>query len=176
MKTSDKNYLYNYYIYPPKCKTIYFEINSFQSFEFNISKLFELKTNTIYTFIFHNLPLDYGIIKINGEKINTGDYKIEWQAGKDKFYFESNNYNITPKYDIIYNISIKETYSSICNISIIIKECYHSCKGCIEDIDSETNDNMHNCIECKEEEKYFHYAQEENNCYNEEEMKAKFTG
>ena len=35
---------------------------------------------------------------------------------------------------------------------------------------------MHNCIECKEEEKYFHYAQEENNCYNEEEMKAKFTG
>ena len=175
-ETSDKNYLYNYYIYPPKCKTIYFEINSFQSFEFNISKLFELKTNTIYTFIFHNLPLDYGIIKINGEKINTGDYKIEWQAGKDKFYFESNNYNITSKYDIIYNISIKETYSSICNISIIIKECYHSCKGCIEDIDSETNENMHNCIECKEEEKYFHYAQEENNCYNEEEMKAKFTG
>ena len=103
-ETSEKNYLYNYYIYPPKCKNITFEINSFQSFEFNLANLFEEKTNTKYTFIFHKLPFDYGIIEINGVQINTDDYKIEWQAGNDKFYFKSNNYEITSKYDIIYNI------------------------------------------------------------------------
>ena len=47
-------------------------------------------------------------------------------------------------------------------------ECYHSYQNCTEDID--TNENKHNFISYKKEEKYFPYNNKPNNCYNEEEM------
>ena len=116
---------------------------------------------------------DYGIIKIGKEEINSTDYILEIQPEMDYFYFTSNNYNITNNYDIVYNISIKETYSAVCKITLKINACYQSCKNCFENIDSSTDEN-HNCIDCKEKENYFHYSEEENNCYNEQEMKQKF--
>ena len=171
--TSNKNYLYKYYIYPPKCENKTFEITTFGSLEINLTKIFEKKTNTKYYLKFNNLASDYGIIKIGKEEINSTDSIVELKPEMDYFYFTSNNYNITNNYDIVYNISIKETYSAVCKITLKINACYQSCKNCFENIDSSTDEN-HNCIDCKEEENYFHYSEEENNCYNEEQIKQKF--
>ena len=78
-------------------------------------------------------------------------------------------------YNIYYTISIKETYSTSCKISLTIKKCYHSCKGCTIDLNSIIDINFHYCINCKEENNYFPYSDKINNCYNETEMTEKFT-
>ena len=171
-ETTTNNYLYNYYIYPPKCKDISIQINSFQTFELNLLDLFENKTNTKYYIRFHNLPSSYGIIKIGQENINSNDYKKELKPERDKLYFISNSYQVTNKFDIIFNISIEETYSSICKIALTINECYHSCQGCYYNI-YESSQTNHNCIKCKNS--YFPYSEQiNNNCYNEQEMKDNF--
>ena len=173
-ESSNKNYLYNYYIYPPKCKDISKIILSYQSFVINLLDLFENKTNTKYYIRFHNLPTSFGIIKIGEKNITSIDSRIELKPERDKLYFFSNSYQGINISDIIYNISIEETYSSLCKISLTINECYHSCKGCYYDINNSNNTN-HNCINCKEEYNYFHYSeQQKNNCYNEQEMKENF--
>ena len=171
-ETSTNNYLYNYYIYPPQCRDISKKINAYQSFEINLLDLFEKKTNTKYYIRFHNLPSVFGIIRIDEEIINSIEQKKELKPERDKLYFISNSYQITNNYDIIFDISIEETYSSTCKIILTINECYHSCKGCYNNI-YESNHTNHNCITCKNG--YFPYSGQLNtNCYNEQEMKDYF--
>lgn len=172
-ESSTHNYLYKYYIFPPQCYDVTKQINSFGKFEIDLFDLFNKRTNTKYYIRFDNFPSSYGIIKINEEEISSIDYKIEIKAETNKIFFISNNYQTTNNYDIIYNISIEETYSTKCKISLRIQECYHSCKGCSLDISS-SNFELQNCIYCKEEEDYFPYSEKTNNCYNEQEMKNNF--
>ena len=170
------NYLYQYYIYPPKCQDTSLHINSSQPFEINLSNLFEIKTNTKYYFIFLELPLNYGTIKLGEDIINSINEKIEYMSEKENLTFYLNNNKMFKNFDFIYNISITETYSSVCKITLINDECYHSCKNCSEDILTEINENQHYCINCKEEEGYFPYTDKpSNNCYNEQEMNESFT-
>ena len=169
-QTSSKNYLYKYYIYPPKCKNVSMRINSFQKSEISLSELFENKTNTKYYIRFHYLPASIQIISIGDERINSHNYKFQIKSEKEKLYFIYNSYEAKKNYDIIYNISIDETYSSTCKISLTINECYYSCKGCYYDINN-SNSTNHNCINCKEEYNYFPYSEKLNNCYNEQEIK-----
>lgn len=172
-ESSTKNYLYNYFIYPPQCKDIFKQILSYQSFEINLLDLFVNETNTKYYIKFDNLATLYGIIKIGEEEIKSIDTKIELKPEKDKLYFISNSYEITDNYEIEYNILLEETYSSKCKISFSIIECYHSCKGCILDF-NKSNDTNHNCINCKEESFFYPYSEKPNNCYNKIEMKDNF--
>ena len=82
----------------------------------------------------------------------------------NKLSFTSNNYEVVNNYEIFFNISIAETYSSVCKIVLTIKECYHSCKGCLHDKDSATEDN-HGCINCKEEQGYYPSPEDSTNCF-----------
>ena len=172
-ETSIKNYLYNYYIYPPQCKNVYQKINSFQIFELNLSELFEKDTNTEYYISFPELPNKYGIIKIGEKEISSTNSKIELKPEKEKLYFISKSYQALNNYDIDFQILIKETYSSKCKISLTVKECYYSCRGCIFDINN-SNFSNHSCINCREDEKYFPYSEKPNNCYKEQEMEKYF--
>ena len=60
-ETSEENYLYKYYIYPPTCQDISKKITVFHGEEFT---LFIKETNTKYLIKFSKLPFDFGISKL----------------------------------------------------------------------------------------------------------------
>ena len=174
--SSNKNYNYNYYIFQPKCNNISIKINSFQNIEINLIDLFNRITNTKYYISFLSMAPNYGIIKLEQTTITSLNNKIEITTDMNKLYYIfSNTYEVINNFDIIYNISIEETYSSTCKISIIANNnCYHSCRGCNERTNIIINENEHNCLNCNEESNYFPYTEKPNNCYTKEEMEQNF--
>ena len=111
--TSSNDYLFQYYIYLPKCKNILKNVNSFQNFKLNLSDLFERRTNTIYNIKFENLPSEYGTIKIGEEIVAQSiDYKIETDPEEAKLFFLSDFNEVSNSIKINFIISIEETYSS----------------------------------------------------------------
>ena len=167
-ETSSKNYLYNYYIYPPKCKNYFKQINSFQELEINFNELFERDTNTKYYIQFDKFPTSYGIIKIGESQIKKAKLNIELNPEIANLYFISNSYEEI-NLEIFYDIIIEETYSSKCKISLNINKCYKSCKGCTMN-NNNSNETHHNCKECKEEDNYYPYSEKPNNCYTKKDM------
>ena len=163
-ESSTQNYLYQYYIYPPVCNDISKQINSFGEFEINLKDLFKRETNTEYFIKFDNLPSEYGIIELENIIISNTDDLNFITPKMNKLSFTSNNYEVLNNYEIFFNISIAETYSSVCKIILMIKECYQSCKGCLHDKDSATVDN-HGCINCKEEQGYYPSPEDSTNCF-----------
>ena len=83
-------------------------------------------------------------------------------------YISLNNNEVLNKYEIIYNVSIEETYSCEGRIYIIVNPCYNSCERC-EWINNGPTYENHNCIKCKEG--YYPSPFIESNCYTEQEMK-----
>ena len=162
--TTKNKYLYQYFIYPPKCNNITMELKVFESSEINLSSLFIRKTNTKYYFHFLNFPSDYGILKIGEEEINYDNNKIEYKNEEESLSFKSNNNKVINNFDILYELLIDETYSTICKISLKISGCYQSCDQCLENNFLETSEYNHNCQSCKEEENYFPYVEKPNNC------------
>ena len=117
--TSSNDYLFQYYIYLPKCKNILKKINPSQDFELNLSDLFERKTNTIYSIQFENLASDYGTIKIGEETVaEPMVYKIETNPELAKLFFISDHNDISNSIKINFIISTDETYSSKCYINL----------------------------------------------------------
>jgi hypothetical protein len=166
-ENSNQKFVYEYYIYPPECQNISTNVTPFNEIEFI---LFQKKTNTQYYITFNNLPFEFGESKLNGIELNNINEEIEINKDEAKFTFISNNNNSTDNFDIIYNISILETYSTECKISLSIKSCYKSCKNCSLYSD-QSNETNHNCIECNEEKGYYHILNlEKSNCYTEQEM------
>ena len=166
-ETSNDICVYEYYIYPPECQNISANITPFNEIEFI---LFKKKTNTKHNIIFNNLPFEFGISKINGIELNNAKEEIEIKDDEVIFSFISNNNYLPNNIDITYNISILETYSNECKISLSIKSCYKSCKNCTLYSD-ESNEANHNCIECNEEKGYYHFLDSKSsNCYKGEEI------
>ena len=160
-ESSDEKYLFKYYIYPPKCKEIVIEISSFGEVEII---LFEKKTNSNYYIRFFNLPMDFGYLSINGDKVKSIRQNILILDEKVNLSFTSTTNKITDNFKIKYEISIEETYSSKCNIFLTIKPCYKSCKRC------KWINNNHICTLCKEEEGYYPFLQDNSNCYTIQEI------
>ena len=164
-ETSTDNYSYKYYIYRLISKYPFFYLNSFGTGNKQIpSNIIDIDTNTKYFIKFQNLPLEYGILKIDDYEINSTNEFIEITREMN-LIFTSNNYNTTNQLKILYEIKIQETYSVTCTLTLTIKECYHSCKGCTVD-NSYSNENEHNCKECKEG--YFPDSTKPSNCYEPE--------
>ena len=167
-ENSEEKYLYEYFILPPSCGNVTDKLNILDTYQKNLNDFFARKDYFNYSLQFINLPLPYGLAKINDETILTENYELEIQDDEEKiFYFKPNN-SLVDEVSIIYNISQK-TYSSICEIKLNILKispCYHSCEICSvsEDKSSEVN---HNCLVCKEN--YYPHLEEPNNCYNKEE-------
>ena len=80
------------------------------------------------------------------------------------FDFISTNDEIVDKFEILYTISIQETYSSQCKIELTILPCYDSCNRCSKD-KSSSNSEDHNCLEnnCKED--YYIDPTKNTNCF-----------
>ena len=129
--TTKTNYLYQYYIYPPKCNNKTMELKVFESSEISLSSLFTIMTNTKYYLRFLSFPADYGILKIGEKEINSENNEFEYKPG-EILSFESKNYKVTNNFEILYNLSIEESYSTTCKISLNISGCYHSCRECFE--------------------------------------------
>ena len=138
-ETENGNYLYQYYIYPPICKNYTDKINNLIKKEL---PLFEKKTNTKYFIQFIKLPMDLGTYSLNGEEITNINQNIEIERDKAIFSFISTKQEIEP-FDILYNVSIEETYSAICHISFTNKPCVepNNCNN-----DETTNDGYHSDI------------------------------
>ena len=163
-ETSDENYLYEYHIYPPKCNNYSKILYVFSEETFILS---EKKTNTRYYIKFRNLPLYYGISKLNEIKINSINEEMEMDNELIKFSFASTNNEVIHDFNIEYEISTEESYSVICTISLTIKTCYKSCKTCTVDY-VHSSDDQHNCIEC--DEGYYFFPLQNSNCFTEQEM------
>ena len=127
---SDENYLYEYHIYPPKSNNYSKILYVFSEESFNLS---EKKTNTKYYIKIRNIPFEYGISKLNEIEINSINEELEVENELIKFSFASTNNKTIQDFYIEYEISIEETYSAICNISLTIKTCHKSCKTCTKD-------------------------------------------
>ena len=112
-ETSTEKFVYEYYIYPPECQNISSNITPFNEKEFI---LFHKKTNTQYYITFNNLPFEFGISKLNGNELNNMNSKEVIEEDIANFSFISNNNNTTDNLEMLYNISIEETYSAECKI------------------------------------------------------------
>ena len=116
------NDIYQYLIYPPKCKDISIKLNISQSISINFDGYYERKENFKYYLKFKNLPIDYGTIKINEKNITSIKEKVELKDNENFFIFLSDKYEVVSNYKINYNISIEETYSAQCSIYLTIKQ------------------------------------------------------
>ena len=163
---------YAYYIYIPDCidKTysiiIYHSINEdkIENKE-SINNFFTRKANTKYYIEFQNIPEDYGNLILNNEIISFNTSKILINENNSNIFdFVSTNDKYINDYEILYNISIDETYSAQCKIKLTILPCYKSCKKCSKD-DSSSNSEDHNCIEnnCKSD--YYTDPTKSTNCF-----------
>jgi len=72
-------------------------------------------------------------------------------------------------FELLYTISIQESYSNQCKIELTILPCYDSCYRCQKK--SSTNSESHNCFEnnCKED--YYVVPTKNTNCFKREEKK-----
>jgi hypothetical protein len=61
-----------------------------------------------------------------------------------------------------YEVSIEETYSSICTIRVENKACYSSCRSCSSSSENADSFN-HYCIGCKDG--YYPFLEDGINCY-----------
>ena len=164
-KDSESN-IYEYFIFPPSCKKNEILMIVYQTFKVNLSDLFERKTNTNYYISFNNIPTNFITLKVNDKIINNSNIMLIEEI-ENYLYIISNNEIELKNYSIDFNISIEETYSKICHISLTIEPCYSSCKKCSQSI-YYSNSNEHNCIECKEN--YYPFNDKNSNCYTKEEF------
>ena len=175
---SSQKKTYEYYISYPECQNkeyaiiVYHSINEDKiGTEESINNLFVRKTNTQYYIEFENIPSDYGDFTINGELINQNNIKFMVENENPYIYdFISTNDEIVDKFEILYTISIQETYSSQCKIELTILPCYDSCNRCSKD-KSSSNSEDHNCLEnnCKED--YYIDPTKNTNCFKISEKK-----
>ena len=124
-KNDNEINIYEYFIFPPVCHNIQITITSYQKEKVNISNLFERKTNTNYYISFDNLPINFATFQINDNIINNND-KILIEDIENYLYIISQDGTEIKNYTINFNISIEETYSKGCEISLNIEPCYHS--------------------------------------------------
>ena len=110
--------------------------------------------------------MDFITLQINEQIINNSN-KILIADGENYLYIISNDDREIRNYSIIFTISIEETYSKKCQISLTIEPCYSSCKRCSESIYN-SNLDEHNCIDCKEN--YYPFENKKSNCYSKEEF------
>ena len=114
----EPNNIYEHRIYPPKCTDIIISSFNNKSSSIGLDNLFERKTNTKYYISLDTISNENFKYYINENDINNSWEKIEL---KDMNYFkyELRNIKEIKNIEINYNISIEETYSEVCTISIV---------------------------------------------------------
>ena len=176
----NENDIYQYFIYPPKCKYISIKLNISQSISINFYDYYYRKENLKYFLEFIDLPNEYGTIKINGENIIFTNQKVELQDNENCFIFLSDKEKVVSNHKINYIISIEETYLAQCSIDLTIKQlndsfdaiplnqesiCHSICETCLGGpiLDEIGIIKNQNCINCSEG---YNLMFETNNCYD----------
>ena len=175
---SSQKKTYEYYISYPECQNkeyaivVYHSINEDKiGTEESINNLFVRKTNTQYYIEFENIPSIYGNFTVNGELINQTNNKFIIENENQYIYdFISINDEIVNKFEILYTISIEESYSSQCKIELTILPCYDSCNRCSKD-KSSSNPEDHNCLENNCKDNYYVDPTKNTNCFKISEKK-----
>ena len=160
------NNIYEYFIYPPICNDKQISITSYQTTSIKISDLFKIKTNTKYYISFDNIDINFAELKINDNIIKNKE-KILIENKENYLYIISKDNSEKKNYIISYTVSIEETYSTTCQISLTIDTCYQSCKKCSKG-KSISNDKEHNCNECNEN--YYPFEIKKSNCFTKAEI------
>ena len=176
---SSQDKLYEYYIFIPECINLSYTIIVFHSLNQDkienketINDFFTRKTNTQYYINFENIPEEYGNLTLNNELINSNSEKILINESYSNILdFISTNHNTVSNFEILYTISIYETYSAQCKINLTILPCYESCDRCSKD-DSSSNSEEHNCIENKCKDDYYKDPTKSTNCFKISEKKS----
>ena len=166
--TSESKNIYEYHIYPPKCSNKTIKLSKQRSFKIDLDNLFERKTNTNY--YIQTISKDNVIIKINEYILNNLGEKILLKSNQNLFYYDFQILEEIKNFDILYHISIEETYSDLCSISFIFNSCYYSCAECSLS-EKDSNITSHNCIKCKNN--YYTFPKGSSNCFNKKEMDNK---
>ena len=166
---SNKGQINEYFIVPPKYLDINLDIYTDNKIiEIDLNEYFERRTNTNYYISFNNIFSEFVKIKLNNkdiESINTFE-KLNPDENILKFILEK--YPENEHYIIEYQISIEETYSTICEINLnIINNCYESCSICSLNGSYSSNEN-HNCIKCRNN--YYPFGENGTNCYIKEDV------
>ena len=170
---------YQYFFYIPDCVNMNYTIIIFHSINENkegneetINNYFTRKTNTKYYIEFENLPEQYGNFTLNDEIIDINSGKILINENYSNIIdFISTNDNLINNYEILYTISISESYSTQCKIKLTILPCYRSCDRCSKD-ELSSNSEEHNCIENKCKENYYTDPTKNTNCFMISEKKS----
>ena len=163
-ETSSEKGIYEHYIYYPDCNDFNISLNSYESKKVLIDELFERKTNTKFYIALSNSYVTYYSIKINNVEI-TDDSPVLLKERNNYMYFSTRS-GVGSKI-FKYNISIAEVFSKVCNVYIVVKSCYTSCRNCSKSKDNSDSEN-HNCLFCKNN--YFPFTETGTNCYNKEEV------
>ena len=114
---------------------------------------------------------EYGNFQLNGEFIyknrinilDSNNYILDFIRNDKEITRER---NITLSYYV--SVEYEEAYSKTCEIKLILKTCYKSCKKCTVD-SNKSNETQHNCIECKSD--YYKFPENPGNCYSKSEKK-----
>ena len=162
--------LYEYFIYPPKCKNITADLYISKDFHKKINEFIHGKENIKYSFKFENLPSEFGTIYLGSCEISENIIsETELQEFFD--FHSSNTLLIGQEISIIYNVSLI-TYWSVCEIKLKNGSCYNSCENCSLGVINSSVDN-HYCLACKNN--YYPFSHNENNCYSKEEVRINHT-
>ena len=158
-----------YYIVPPECINIDLDINpNLQEEEFDLNELFERRTNTNYYISFNNIFFDFGKMILNKKDVKSVNTFEKLNPDENSLSFIIKRIPENNHYHIKYQISIEETYDSICEINLnIINNCYDSCAICSVESSASSNDE-HNCIKCKDN--YFPFGENGTNCYTKKDV------
>ena len=168
--------VYEYYIYLPDCQNKeYIILNILNENKSNedkekLSNLFLVETNKYY-FQIMNESTEYGNFQLNGEFIyknrlnilDSNNYILDFIRNDKEITRER---NITLSYYV--SVEYEEAYSKTCEIKLILKTCYKSCKKCTVD-SNKSNETQHNCIECMSD--YYKFPENPGNCYSKSEKK-----
>ena len=169
MNNIDNNFnTFQYYIYLPQCNnvklTVYYNINSNKSKnnKKDLKNFFLVETDNYY-FEIINPPDEYGYFTLNNNEIN-GKRNIQNNNYILEFFVTNKDIIKTTILNVNYSLSFgeDEAYKKECQIGLIIIPCYNSCNTCSKDV-SDSNQEQHNCIECREN--YYPSPLNTENCY-----------
>ena len=175
LNTDEK--FYQYYIYSPECVNLNFTIIMMHSInedkegnEESINNYFKRVTNTEYSIEFENIPDEYGNLTLNDELVTENKTIINEDESNIIDFISTNDKSIN-YYELLYTISIEETYSIQCKINLTILPCYSSCAQCTKD-NSLSNSEEHNCIPNNCKEGYYIDPTKNTNCFMIDEKKS----
>ena len=161
-ETENESGIYEYVIFDPYCLNVRLTLTTFIHANADLDFIYERDTSTNYYISFKNLNSNITILVNDNSVIE--EEKILLKDKDNIIYFISLDDKRINEHTMIYTISIEETFSTKCEMSLTVEPCYPSCRTCEKESTSRTNQF---CLECKES---FYFKENTQNCFTREEI------